>query len=154
MILYADFDGVFTPPFKVWYIDTGFKKAKIISDRDNFALDKLNPIIISKDASVNKEWCDRRNIKFIHCPNKKYDELATYHRVKFNEDPENNYIYVGDSMFDFECLKNARVAYVPNDASKLLLRELDRVGSGYIRLDANGGEGVLEEIYMRLYNER
>jgi 3-deoxy-D-manno-octulosonate 8-phosphate phosphatase KdsC-like HAD superfamily phosphatase len=175
LIIVSDMDGVITPAFKVWYekppgnyaFSSKFSispltVAKLFSDRDSSIISLMKDFLIflSIDDRINKEYSEHKNIPFIHAANGKYrnkfDYLNEYwtNILKREGSPKGKYIYIGDSLPDLRCLINASIAYIPQDASKLLIKTLCQTKTSFIKLTSKGGEGCLEEIFLDLLNKK
>lgn len=159
LLFYVDFDGCITQPFKIWFPDNDkINCGKIISDHDSFAINLLKDrlVFISHDRRINENWCKERSLSFICVPKEK--EKFQYLKEDFfrrtgKKNPKNNYIYIGDTLADFECLKNSKFGFIPFDASGLLKYKL-YVNSSTVshikKLKTCGGHGVLEESVLIL----
>lgn len=143
--IYSDIDGVLTAPFKIF---DGVRFSKAFSDRDAYAIELLRPwlVFISQD-STNKVWAEHKKVEFVHadCSSSegKFNALCTHWQSRIGATVP-NYIYLGDSLFDWDCLKHARHGFVPNDGSTLLYKKIMETPSIHV-LGKCGGHGCLEE---------
>ena len=157
MHIYSDFDGVLGSATKTWILDdyvcTGrtyspkrIIVAKTFCDKDRIAIELLNGsfTIITHDPKVSSEWARERNIN--HIPVPRNSSKLAYIRHK-------EFIYIGDSLKDYDCLAAAYMAFIPADASKLLIKKLDANNVDYIKVQSSGGQGVLEDVLIHLHNE-
>lgn len=145
MHIYCDCDGCLTPTKKSYYFaDNRLQKIKSFNDKDLyiFGLLKDNITIISKDHIINEQWAHSHNIDFIYVPSDSKKELHIRHK---------EYIYIGDTMHDFECMKNATRAFMPLDGSRILYDKLLQSKSNIEIININGGDGILEYVYWTLY---
>ena len=158
--IFCDIDGCISQNRKLW-TENGkqFYKSKALSDQDAYIINKLGNqiVLISGDREVNAAWAKRRDANFIFTAAEqvhgdKWKFLQDYWKrhILDGTEPQDNYIYIGDSMPDLNCMINAKIAYMPNDASLVLQYALNDVGVDAIVLDANGGEGVLDEVIVDL----
>lgn len=161
--IYSDVDGVLTTPFKTY---DGQRFSKQYSDRDAYAINVLKPwlVLISQDPT-NRAWAEHKGIEFVHANTDssegKFKALCDHwyseRKGKTVEwsDPDNppddvynilrpDYIYIGDSPYDWDCLKNARYGFIPLDGSTILKRQASTVDYVHI-LNRQGGCGCLEE---------
>ena len=161
-----DFDIARNPQVKFTNIDsTNFLQvvsqtelyvAKQFSDKDSYiiqrakALKSCDIILISGDERVNKAWAEKQGVEFIYCPpeREKWDILSRRTLEHF--------YYIGDAMPDFLCLTYAKKAFIPADASPLLINKLLRNcrlcrREDPIRVPRNGGDGVLDWAYTYLF---
>jgi len=150
MYIYCDIDGVLTPPNKIFYcINNKLQKAKMFSDCDSYAIEKHkdNITFVTHDNEINAQWALRRGVKCIVVPNiyDKFDYL--YSRLWMR-----NYIYIGDTMHDFLCLKYAKKSYVPMSASYSLLNSKIREHLTVVPIE--GGCGVLDWVCHHLDKEQ
>jgi 3-deoxy-D-manno-octulosonate 8-phosphate phosphatase KdsC-like HAD superfamily phosphatase len=135
-----------------------------VSDRDTCFIGVLKKhigfTVISMDSKVNKNWCYKRHIGFIYTndKDKKIDNLNAH--CEQNDIKE--YIYIGDSLTDYDCLANSKLGFIPANASQFLKIKIKKAYPGrltkftnnmtenpIIQLDSHGGHGCLEEMtYM------
>lgn len=67
---------------------------------------------------------------------------AVVHIAKDKSDiPFENFIAIGDDAWDVKMLRNATMAFCPNDADRSVLRV-----NGIYRLEKDGGKGVISEM--------
>lgn len=149
MIVFSDVDGCITTSYKIHLYDG---MAKAFSDKDSVAIEilrnnKIPLILISGDKRINESWACSKNIAFHHEPKNKWARI----QKTYWKEIEKPWVYIGDAMPDFECLKNATYPFVPADCSKILIKKLLEAEACPIRLSTNGGAGVLDDVVCRLY---
>jgi len=164
-LVYADIDGVLTPCQKLFWCRspdiTEYEDErwyKTFSDRDSYVmrLMKDDLVFISNDRR-NEYYTNYKGHKFCfidHANGDKFDGLKRdwAERVSNGEvsgDPEvPRYFYIGDTPFDWLCLRRAIHGFVPSDCSVILYHKWksDTAGQHITRLDTKGGEGCLEEM--------
>ena len=151
IFLASDCDGVFTFPGKFYYEDHGeLKVYKRFSDRDSIAIqflqdNKVEIVIVSGDKRVNELWCKHKKIQFEYCPYHK-SKLALLQK-KYAKQIQGQWVYIGDSIVDAECLNVSTLAYYPHDVSLMLLSVVKKSA---IRAPIDGGCGVLEWVTLDL----
>jgi len=147
MIIVTDFDGCLTSGVKSYYEDGGnLIKQKHISDLDSTIIDriknKVKICILSKDNEISGLFAFKKRVDFLYAPEKKIDTLKRYFVENFTEVPK--FAYLGNSLDDKACLKQATIGFVPSDRSIFL-------SSSYsCHLKKKGGEGAFEEMIYRL----
>lgn len=171
-LIFTDFDGCIAAQCKIWYIENiqqdmdpdtiggqySNKRMgvyKQVSDHDAWAIDhfkdKFEIVIISGDKRVNRAWADRRKVDFIFTGQKKFtdkiDYLKDYCQQKYGTIPK--YYYLGDSMPDFLCMKEAEIAFFPSDASIFLKHKVLNY-TNIFALKASSGNGCFEEMMLIL----
>lgn len=149
--------------------------SKVISDHDSWAIDYFKEyahiVIISGDNRINEAWAKRRGVPFIYtCPKgfhqdkwpfllnyiqnrENFDDAGTVEEWQSQESENDFYpdfYYIGDAMPDYNCMVNAKRAYVPKDASTMLIAKLAKSEAKFKILNTSSGEGVFEEICHRL----
>lgn len=149
MIVFSDVDGCITTNVKIHHLN-GIAKA--FSDKDSIAIDilhknKIQFVLISGDNRINESWAHNKNIIFHYEPKDKW----TLIQKRYWKETEDKWVYIGDAMPDFECLKNATYPFVPADASKILLLKLQEAESPPTQLKTCGGDGVIDDVVARLY---
>lgn len=158
-IFFVDCDGCLASQGKIWRTkgdphNNELEVQKVISDHDSWAIDKVKEhahiIIISGDRRINEEWAARRGIPFIFTAKEKthadkWSYLTNYclDELKMDLPIINKYYYLGDTLADYTCMKGAKEAFYPQDASRFLKREADK-HSNFIQLMINSGDGVFE----------
>lgn len=147
--IFSDIDGVVTLVQKGFYIDSNNKlcKVKMFSDADSAIIHKFGRSLtfISHDAQINKEWAQRHKVPFIHV---QQGESKLYYILK-NKSKKYQYIYIGDTLYDYECLFQAKIGYIPQDASTSLIRKIE-YRPNIIIVPKNGGCGILDWVYCDL----
>jgi len=162
ILIYADCDGVITTPLK--YFD-GVRFSKAFSDHDAYAISLLKPwlVLISQDPT-NAAWAAHKGVEFVHVNGTtswdKYIALCSDWAQRVREgkvtvdglapfSPDDRYIYVGDSLYDLDCLKHARYGFIPSDGSNLLRHQVAENAAIEV-LDTSGGHGCLEEVLYKM----
>lgn len=162
-LFYADVDGVLTPNRKLFQcraVDTKIdwqdtRWYKEYSDRDSFVLQNMKDhvVFISHDKRntyyvcyKGHKWCYAA-----HSSGDKYEVLKEdwRQRVDAHEiegDPHDpRYIFIGDAPFDWLCLKNSMLGFMPFNSSEFLLEKVRREEASHVEhLPVSGGEGCLE----------
>lgn len=178
-IIFCDMDGCIASQGKVWHEKTSWvgvgehggtiktlNVSKTISDHDSWAIDHFKKhahiIIISGDERINRVWAERRDVPFIftcaegfHQNKWKHLEKYWYHNfIDMGRGlPKDNYYYLGDAMPDYKCIVNAKKAFVPYDASRFLIKELQNSNCWFKQLSVSSGNGTFEEMAHRLVHE-
>ena len=155
MIIFSDVDGCLTSSYKTYSdINTGLplRVSKAFSDKDTTAIkilciNKIPLVLISGDLKINAAWAHMHDVIFHHEPNDKWEFIQKRY-WKYIEKP---WAYIGDSLPDFNCLKNATHSFVPADCSKILIKKLSEANKPPMILYTNGGCGVLDDVVCRLY---
>lgn len=188
-IFYSDIDGVLTPPRKLFQCFPRPDEApngammfhereddrwsKEYSDRDSWAMLRLKDhlVFISHDKR-NEEYVKYKGHKFVYAPHSKGDKSLVLNRdwndrlrtgEVVGESNKPVYLYIGDGLFDYQCLREAKFGFIPDDADPLLVAKLhskhmlpnppskatlDKVAV----LVAGGGNGCISEAIFRLYS--
>ena len=175
LIIYCDIDGVLTRPYKIWRediilgqvsidplehanpTDTRLHVSKLISDHDSHAITLVRDhlVFISGDARVNRAYAKRQRVPYI-CVDKRHEDKWGFlvehwqQNIDSESSPQGRYVYVGDSLPDYFCLRAAKLAFVPADASQLLLHKLKHNKVEFVQVNRRGGEGVLEAVICEL----
>ena len=153
-VFFLDLDGCLASQGKIWrhQKDGTLTVSKVISDHDSWAIDALRDkahiVIISGDRRINEAWAKRRKVPFIFTASdgfhaSKWNHLYQYWLQNFTDLPEGNYFYLGDSMPDFTCMVNAKLAFYPKDACLTLKRYAEPHGN-ITELGTKSGEGTFE----------
>jgi len=144
MIIFSDFDGVLTDNTSI--CDCNGRQMIRCNKSDGWAISQILAdghtfISITGDLFGAKiEYAKRLDFKIVKSKNK----LETITNIlKTMCEPWNKVIYIGNDKLDLECLekaiKDGKWAFVPNDSFVF--------PHGCIRLERNGGQGVIREVY-------
>ena len=153
-IIFADMDGCLASQSKIWkhQKDGALTVLKSISDHDSWCIDHFKQyahiIIISGDERINRAWAERRGVPFIFtCAGGfhqgKMGFLIDYWNKNFLGEPEGSYYYLGDAMPDYECMVNAKQAFIPDDASEFITHKI-KDHNNFTWLNASSGQGCFE----------
>lgn len=160
-IIIVDFDGCLTVAQKFWHTHPDhsdvLQVTKAISDIDSNVISHVNSniriIVVSKDKRINELWCKLHEVEFVYCPPglSKREVIKEYWKnsVSNKYTPWRNYYYLGNTLEDFPCMKNAKLAFCPSDASERLKIMCEKSMNVY-ELKAKGGCGALEEMLLML----
>lgn len=154
-LIYSDIDGCLTQPYKIY---GGNQTLKAFSDKDAFTISVLRPhIVLLTQDYKNSNWALHKDLSCVVAQQGlcgKYDALKNNWRQHIangilapetNGDPLNQYIYLGDSIYDLECLQNAAFGFVPKDHSIILGQKIKNL-INIVVLESNGGLGCFEEM--------
>lgn len=141
-LIVFDFDGVFTDN-KVIVSEKGIES--VICDRsDGYGIELLRKngfklLVLSKETNpVVKARCDKLGIPLIYnCQNKK-SLLCDY--LNEHSINNNNVIYVGNDLNDYECMITVGCSVAPSDAHPVI-KSISR-----IILNHPGGNGAIREL--------
>jgi 3-deoxy-D-manno-octulosonate 8-phosphate phosphatase (KDO 8-P phosphatase) len=137
MIVLIDFDGVLTDG-KQFMDHRGEKMMFAVHSRDNRAIRELIAngyrviIVTANDAEFIKFYADKVGAEYLHARNKGNLEFE-------------NYIAIGDDVWDVPMLKKAKKAFCPSDADSTVLN-LACVKP----LGVKGGHGVIAELVRNI----
>lgn len=166
IVIVSDVDGVIASTKKITYMGHDERggwwplKAKAFSDKDSSAIKLLidNDVfffLLSKDGEVSRQWAEERQIPFVHASSQEGDKLfhLMRHLRKYRLELGRHvkFYYIGDDLPDFPCLIAAKVAFLPADASPLLIKKLQRGGHVFTMTKRKSGEGVLSEVACILW---
>lgn len=165
-IIFIDFDGCLASQGKIWFdnrlgIGEAISVYKTISDHDSWAIDTVKQhvhiCILSGDNRINEAWAKRRGVDFVFTCAKGFHQDKWIHLLEYLDkkgfstpDGPEPYYYLGDAMPDFQCMKNARYAFMPADACKILKRLNKNLDLGFVQLETISGQGVFEEMALKL----
>jgi len=168
-LFFVDIDGVLTPCRKLFHCIPSLRMDrpdcrwyKEYSDRDAWVMLRMMDelVFITQDVR-NHEYIKYKNNKFVYASHDVGDKWQVLKidwkkRVEDGEvagDPEApHYIYIGDSQFDYQCLKNSQIGFIPRDASPMLKRKVQH-SQHIFELDSLGGGGCIEEAVLWMYDQ-
>ncbi|RPG62240.1 MAG: haloacid dehalogenase [Flavobacteriaceae bacterium TMED238] len=149
-IIAYDFDGVMTDN-KAFVFSNG-DEAVIINRSDGLAVKKIKSygikqIIISTEKNpVVIKRAEKLNIHVINGVDNKLDVLITF-LSKHNNIKLDEVAFVGNDLNDMEIMKSVGVKISPFDAAAEILKLSDYV------TPSKGGDGVIRDVYRKIYEE-
>lgn len=151
-IFFCDIDGVLTTGKKIYGKD-GMPHSKEFFDKDftafkQFSAANFEIVFISSDININESVIGNRNYKFFYSRGKSKKDVILNN---FNLENYKVVMACGDDIFDIPMLELATHRIATND-SHFLVKELCNRGTDFISRK-NGGNGVIQDIAEKYYNE-
>jgi 3-deoxy-D-manno-octulosonate 8-phosphate phosphatase (KDO 8-P phosphatase) len=149
--LMFDIDGVMSDG-KVYFLPDG-TPTRSLNNKDSYAIQlaakkKYRLVVISGGSSeIVKEALQRLGIEYVFL--KQHDKLTCYKDfIAEHTLEDNNILYMGDDLPDYEVMQRVGVACCPNDAAT----EIKEI-SIYIS-DKKGGEGCVRDVIEQVMRVR
>jgi len=153
-LIILDIDGVLTNSCKTYNLE-GEVISKDFNDKDFTAIKRfkengISVCFLTGDDRVNRKIAESRKIPFYYIKDypQKDDkvEMLTHIKTIYDVNDE-NIVYVGDDLPDFNIIKKIKNSYCPSDAINKIKKAAKTV------LTRRGGTGVIAELYDNIYNE-